>query len=88
MYHAVKLALAQPGTGERLFTFEADKEEEKAENSKKDADIIKNDVKNNNFTGPVSYTHLDVYKRQDRHGAGQGAGWSDCEGTGRGLWPQ
>ena len=51
VYHAVKLALAQPGTGERLFTFEADKEEEKAEDSKKDADIIKNDVKNNNFTG-------------------------------------
>ena len=51
VYHAVKLALAQPGTGERLFTFEADNEEEKAENSKKDADIIKNDVKNNNFTG-------------------------------------
>ena len=50
VYHAVKLALAQPGTGERLFTFEADKEE-KAENSKKDADIIKNDVKNNSFTG-------------------------------------
>ena len=51
VYHAVKLALAQPGTGERLFTFEADKEEEKAANSKKDTDIIKNDVKNNNFTG-------------------------------------
>ena len=51
VYHAVKLALAQPGTGERLFTFEADKKEEKAENSKKDADTIKNDVKNNNFTG-------------------------------------
>ena len=49
VYHAVKLALAQPGTGERLFTFEADKEE-KAGNSKKDTDIIKNDVKNNNFT--------------------------------------
>lgn len=51
VYHAVKLALAQPGTGERLFTFEADKEEEKAGNSKKDADIIKNDVKNSSFTG-------------------------------------
>ena len=50
VYHAVKLALAQPGTGERLFTFEADKEE-KAGNSKKDTDRIKNDVKNNNFTG-------------------------------------
>ena len=51
VYHAVKLALAQPGTGERLFTFEADKKEEKAENSKKDTDIIENGVKNNNFTG-------------------------------------
>ena len=51
VYHAVKLALAQPGTGERLFTFEADKKEEKTGNSKKDTDIIKNDVKNNNFTG-------------------------------------
>ena len=51
VYHAVKLALAQPGPGERLFTFEADKEEEKAENSKKDTDIIENGVKNNNFTG-------------------------------------
>ena len=50
VYHAVKLALAQPGTGERLFTFEADKEE-KAENSKKYVDIIKNDVKNNSITG-------------------------------------
>lgn len=51
VYHAVKLALAQPGTGERLFTFEAEKKDEKAEKPKIDADIIKNDVKNNNFTG-------------------------------------
>ena len=51
VYHAVKLALAQPGTGERLFTFEADKKEEKAGNSKNGTDIIKNDVKNNDFTG-------------------------------------
>ena len=51
VYHAVKLALAQPGTGERLFTFEADKKDEKAEKPKIDADIIKNGVKNNNFTG-------------------------------------
>lgn len=51
VYHAVKLALAQPGTGERLFTFEADKKDEKAEKPKIDDDIIKNDVKNNNFTG-------------------------------------
>lgn len=51
VYHAVKLALAQPGTGERLFTFEADKKDEKTEKPKIDADIIKNDVKNNSFTG-------------------------------------
>lgn len=51
VYHAVKLALAQPGTGERLFTFEADKKDEIAEKPKIDADIIKNDVKNNSFTG-------------------------------------
>ena len=51
VYHAVKLALAQPGTGERLFTFEADKKDEKAEKPKIDTDISKNDVKNNNFTG-------------------------------------
>ena len=51
VYHAVKLALAQPGTGERLFTFEADKKDEKAEKPNIDADIIKNDVKNNSFTG-------------------------------------
>lgn len=51
VYHAVKLALAQPGTGERLFTFEADKKDEKADKPKIDADIIKNDVKNNSFTG-------------------------------------
>ena len=48
VYHAVKLALAQPGTGERRFTFEAD-EKEKTE---KENDIKnENSVKNNHFTG-------------------------------------
>ena len=48
VYHAVKLALAQPGTGERRFTFEAD-EKEKTE---KENDIQReNAVKNNHFTG-------------------------------------
>ena len=48
VYHAVKLALAQPGTGERLFTFDADEKDE----SKKTIDKkIENDVKGNNFTG-------------------------------------
>ena len=48
VYHAVKLALAQPGTGERLFTFDAD---EKVENEKTTDKKIENDVKKNNFTG-------------------------------------
>ena len=48
VYHAVKLALAQPGTGERLFTFDAD---EKSENEKTTDKKIENDVKHDNFTG-------------------------------------
>ena len=48
VYHAVKLALAQPGTGERLFTFDAD---EKSENEKTIDKKIENSVKKNNFTG-------------------------------------
>lgn len=48
VYHAVKLALAQPGTGERLFTFDAD---EKVENEKTIDKKIENDVKRDNFTG-------------------------------------
>lgn len=48
VYHAVKLALAQPGTGERRFTFEADKNEKsEKENDTKN----ENSVKNNSFTG-------------------------------------
>ena len=48
VYHAVKLALAQPGTGERRFTFEAD-EKEKTE---KENDVQnENAVKDNHFTG-------------------------------------
>ena len=48
VYHAVKLALAQPGTGERLFTFDAD---EKVENEKTIDKKVENDVKHDNFTG-------------------------------------
>ena len=48
VYHAVKLALAQPGTGERRFTFEADgKEKTEKENDTQS----ENAVKNNHFTG-------------------------------------
>ena len=48
VYHAVKLALAQPGTGERLFTFE---NEQKTENEERNAATEENAVKNNHFTG-------------------------------------
>ena len=48
VYHAVKLALAQPGTGERLFTFE---NEQKTKNEEKNAATEENTVKNNHFTG-------------------------------------
>ena len=48
VYHAVKLALAQPGTGERRFTFEAD-EKEKIE--KENDTQSENTVKDDRFTG-------------------------------------
>ena len=47
VYHAVKLALAQPGTGERRFTFEAD---EKEKTEKENDTQSENAVKNNHFT--------------------------------------
>ena len=54
VYHATKLALAQPGTGERLFAFEEPKSEknnEKSNSSEKDENSNENAVKKNNFTG-------------------------------------
>ena len=55
VYHGVKLALAQPGTGERLFTFEPEKKQDKpdilAENQKDNDIKNENAVKNTNFTG-------------------------------------
>ena len=48
IYHAVKLALAQPGTGERRFTFETD---EKEKTEKENDTQSENAVKNNHFTG-------------------------------------
>ena len=54
VYHATKLALAQPGTGERLFAFEEprnEKNNEKSNSSEKDENPSKNTVKKNNFTG-------------------------------------
>ena len=54
VYHATKLALAQPGTGERLFAFEEptnEKNNEKSNSSEKDENPSENTVKKNNFTG-------------------------------------
>lgn len=48
VYHAVKLALAQPGTGERCFAFDAGK---KDGNDKTNEEAIERDVKQSNFTG-------------------------------------
>ena len=51
VYHAVKLALAQPGTGERHFTFEKTKTNEKSKIEIFDGESPENTVKKNNFTG-------------------------------------
>ena len=51
VYHAVKLALAQPGTGERRFAFEEDKKDEESNKSGINDNAIEKDVKENNFTG-------------------------------------
>ena len=51
VYHAVKLALAQPGTGERHFTFDETKTNEKSKIEVSDRESLKNAVKKNNFTG-------------------------------------
>ena len=51
VYHAVKLALAQPGTGERHFTFEETKTNEKSKIEVSNGESPDNAVKKNNFTG-------------------------------------
>ena len=51
VYHAVKLSLSQPGTGERLFTFDESKNNEKSKNEELNDIIEENTVKKNGFTG-------------------------------------
>ncbi len=54
VYHAVKLALAQPGTGERQFVFDEsqnEKNNEKSNETKNDDILIDTPVKKNCFTG-------------------------------------
>ena len=51
VYHAVKLSLSQPGTGERLFTFDESKNNEKSKNEELNDMIEEYAVKKNSFTG-------------------------------------
>ena len=54
VYHAVKLALAQPGTGERQFVFDElqnEKNNEKSKNTENNDILIDTTVKKNRFTG-------------------------------------
>lgn len=51
VYHAVKLALSQPGTGERQFVFDSEKENNVSNEYENSGNKEKNSVKNNNFTG-------------------------------------
>lgn len=51
VYHAVKLALSQPGTGERRFVFDSEKENDVSNEHENSGNKEENAVKNNNFTG-------------------------------------
>ena len=51
VYHAVKLALSQPGTGERQFVFDSEKENDASNEHEHSGNKGKNTVKNNSFTG-------------------------------------
>ena len=51
VYHAVKLALSQPGTGERQFVFDSEKEDDASNEHQNSGNKEENAVKNNNFTG-------------------------------------
>lgn len=51
VYHAVKLALSQPGTGERQFIFDSEKENDVSNEHENSGNKEENTVKNNNFTG-------------------------------------
>ena len=51
VYHAVKLALSQPGTGERRFVFDSEKENDVSNEHENSGNKGKNAVKNNSFTG-------------------------------------
>ena len=51
VYHAVKLALSQPGTGERQFVFDSEEENDVSNKHENSGNKEENTVKNNSFTG-------------------------------------
>ena len=51
VYHAVKLALSQPGTGERQFVFDSEKENDVSNKHENSENKEENAVKENGFTG-------------------------------------
>ena len=51
VYHAVKLALSQPGTGERQFVFDIEKENDVSNKHENSENKEENTVKENGFTG-------------------------------------
>ena len=51
VYHAVKLALSQPGTGERQFVFDSEKENNVSNKHENSGNEEENAVKRNGFTG-------------------------------------
>ena len=51
VYHAVKLALSQPGTGERQFVFDSKKENDVSNEYENSGNKEENAVKSNSFTG-------------------------------------
>lgn len=51
VYHAVKLALSQPGTGERRFVFDSEKEDDVSNEHENSGNKEENAVKDNSFTG-------------------------------------
>ena len=51
VYHAVKLSLSQPGTGERQFVFDESKDNDASQENKNDENKMENAVKKKHFTG-------------------------------------
>ena len=83
VYHAVKLALAQPGTGERHFTFEETKTNEKSKIEISDGKSPEKAVKKNNgafchHSGAVGPGHPPVAARSGPGGSSKARNEGIC----------